>query len=199
VRILSDDEGEQGKWFDAADRELQAQRSGNDWIVRVSDVPSMGFGALRFEPGQQVENTESPFEVLSSGIKSPYYHIEWNQQGQLTKIYSLTAERHILEEGKCGNVFQIFEDKPMHGKDGWGLELYYQEKMRIIDDLASITVKENGPLYLSVQFEWRYSGSTITQDLIVYAHSPRIDFRTSVDWNVRQQMMKVAFPVAIRA
>ncbi|MCP4405587.1 MAG: alpha-mannosidase, partial [bacterium] len=47
--------------------------------------------------------------------------------------------------------------------------------------------------------EWRYSGSTITQDLIVYAHSPRIDFRTSVDWNVRQQMMKVAFPVAIRA
>ena len=71
--------------------------------------------------------------------------------------------------------------------------------MRVVDDLVSVTVKEHGPLYLSVQFEWRYAGSSITQDLIVYAHSPRIDFRTRVDWNVRQQMMKVAFPVDIRA
>jgi len=199
LRVRSGAGGEEGVWFDAADRELRAQRSGDDWIVYVSDLPSMGLGSVRFEPGHQANRPDSPFVVHDSGVTTPYYLIAWNAVGQLTEIYSRTAERQILEPGKCGNVLQVFEDKPLHGKDGWGLELYYQEKMRVVDDLVSVTVREDGPLALSVQFEWRYAGSTITQDLVLYAHSPRIDFRTHVDWNVRRQMMKVAFPVNIRA
>ena len=35
--------------------------------------------------------------------------------------------------------------------------------------------------------------------LSLYAHSPRLDFRTEVDWHARQTLLKVAFPVDVRA
>ncbi len=41
--------------------------------------------------------------------------------------------------------------------------------------------------------------SMIKQEMILYADSRRIDFRTEVHWNEKQQLLKTAFPVQIRA
>lgn len=41
--------------------------------------------------------------------------------------------------------------------------------------------------------------TTIKQNLVLYANYKRIDFRTWVDWRERKQLLKVAFPVNIRA
>jgi alpha-mannosidase len=35
--------------------------------------------------------------------------------------------------------------------------------------------------------------------MVLYSHSRRLDFRTNVDWQQRLQLLKVAFPVDIRA
>jgi alpha-mannosidase len=47
--------------------------------------------------------------------------------------------------------------------------------------------------------QWRFYDSTITQWLTLYRHSPRIDFRTEVDWHEQQVLLKVAFPVNVRS
>src|SRR5699024_7862502 len=47
--------------------------------------------------------------------------------------------------------------------------------------------------------KWEFGSSTITQDMIVYAESRRIDFKTHVDWQERQRLLKVAFPVDVRS
>jgi alpha-mannosidase len=41
--------------------------------------------------------------------------------------------------------------------------------------------------------------STIEQDIVVYAKTPRIDFVTRADWHERQTLLKAAFPVAVRS
>src|SRR5699024_12223822 len=41
--------------------------------------------------------------------------------------------------------------------------------------------------------------SLIAQDMTVYATSRRIDFKTYVDWQERQRLLKVAFPVDVRS
>ena len=51
----------------------------------------------------------------------------------------------------------------------------------------------------SLRLVWRYGSSTITQRLTIYRSSPRIDFRTEVDWWEQQVLLKVAFPVAVRS
>ena len=49
-----------------------------------------------------------------------------------------------------------------------------------------------------IRFEWNYRNSTITQDMVLSAVKAH-RFRTTVDWHERQQLLKVAFPVDIRA
>ena len=77
--------GDTGGWFDAFDRELPAQRSGNDWIVYVSDLPAMGLGSVRFEPGHQTKNIQSPFVIRDSAVTTPYYRIAWNAAGAINR------------------------------------------------------------------------------------------------------------------
>lgn len=45
---------------------------------------------------------------------------------------------------------------------------------------------------------WKYMNTTIEQDMVLYAADRRIDFRTKVDFQERQQLLKAAFPVDIR-
>ena len=49
------------------------------------------------------------------------------------------------------------------------------------------------------RFTWAYLDSTIIQELTVYRDSRRIDFVTRVDWQERQQLLKAAFHVGVRA
>jgi len=187
-----------GQWRNAKGEVLEAQRSGDYWVVKVPELPSMGFTEIKFETSPQDSDEKIPFEVRPSGIITPHYEIEWNEQGQLVKVYDRDAEREVLVDGARGNVFQVFEDKPMQ-YEAWDIDIFYQEKMREVHDLKSVKVTEVGPLRAVIRFEWTYMDSSIVQDLIVYRDSRRIDFVTTVDWHERQQLMKVAFPVAVRA
>ena len=47
--------------------------------------------------------------------------------------------------------------------------------------------------------DWKYMNTAISQDMIFYANSRRIDFKTKVDFKERQQLIKTAFTVDIRS
>lgn len=198
ITISAEKGMEHGQWKDAGGKKLEACRSGENWLVHVNTVPAAGMDVIHFEPDAAVENRNAPFEVLSTAVKTPYYEIDWNEQGQLTKIYDRHAKRDCLENGAKGNVLQVFEDKPMNF-DAWDIDIFYQEKMREIYDLKAINVTEVNHLRAVVEFEWVYMDSTVKQNMILYSNSPRIDFETTIDWHEQNQLLKVAFPVAVRS
>jgi alpha-mannosidase len=68
-----------------------------------------------------------------------------------------------------------------------------------IDELSSVEVQDVGPIRGSLKLTWAFYDSTITQFITVYKNSPRIDFRTKVDWQEKQTLVKVAFPVNVRS
>ncbi|AIQ37165.1 alpha-mannosidase [Paenibacillus sp. FSL H7-0716] len=191
---------EEGVWQDAAGKLLQAQREDEAWKVRVEKLPALGKQTIWFTPQsvKQREEGAGPFNLRDSCLVTPYYVLEWNEAGQLTSIYDRDAEREVLAEGKCGNILQVFEDKPM-AHDAWDIDIYYQEKVREIRDLQSVEMLVNGPLLSTVRFKWNYMNSVIVQDMTVYDTNRRIDFATFIDWQERQQLLKTAFPVAVRA
>ncbi len=45
-------------------------------------------------------------------IENKFYIIEFNERGQIKRLYDKENQREVLEEGKCGNVLQAFEDRP---------------------------------------------------------------------------------------
>ncbi|MBT2720203.1 alpha-mannosidase [Bacillus sp. ISL-46] len=184
-------------WKNKTGEVLDAQQTSDGaWLVKVDEVPSLGKSSIFYETG--TNEITSSFTVSGNGISSNFYEISWNENGQLVKIYDKKNQRNILAPNARGNVFQVFEDKPMRF-DAWDIDLYYQEKMKEISALQEVNVIENGPVRCVVEFTWVYSNSVINQKMVLYAASPRIDFETKIDWHDQDQLLKVAFPVDIRA
>lgn len=204
IHIAADDSMDSGVWRSTTGDILAAQREEDGWIVQMRNLAPMSVSKFHFEPTglvlsmQPKANEVDVFEWHENGVRTPYYHIQWNTSGQLLRIYDVTAQREVLSEGELGNVFQVFEDKPAQF-DAWNVDLSYQEKMRVVTECKAITRVQSGPLRAVVRFQWRFANSTILQDLTLYSHTRRIDFCTRVDWHERQQLLKVAFPVAVRA
>jgi alpha-mannosidase len=196
-----------GVWHDAAGNRLPAQRTEEDgWLVQAADIPSCGSMQIAFtsapDARQQSERQDEephPFVYNGRGIATPYYELEWNESGSLCRIYDKLARREVLGPGAAGNELQIFEDKPKGRTEAWDIDLFYLEKMRKVDQLAEARLVEAGPLRAVVRFRWTYMRSAIEQDMIVYTISRRIDFKTKVDWHEQRQLLKAAFPVAVRA
>lgn len=175
---------------------LSQEVDGEQWLLAV-DVPSMGGLEVSIcDPATGA--VVSPFSVDKGGVETPFFSIRWNEVGQWVSLYDKRVQREVLAPGRCGNILQIFEDKPL-AHDAWDIDLFYQECLREIRQLESVETVSVGPVCAVIRFSWSYGKSSLIQDLTVYAHSPRIDFATRVDWHERQQLLKVAFPVNIRA
>lgn len=164
-------------------------------LIQAKNVPALGYKTFKLSKSSV---SESGFVVKKDYIENDYYQIHFNEKGQITSLFDKRVAREVLAKGVRGNVLQTFEDKPMNF-DAWDIDLYYQEKMREVDRLASVEVYEEGPIRGSLKFTWEFYDSTITQYISVYKNSPRIDFRTVVDWQEKQTLLKVAFPVNIRS
>lgn len=187
-------------WTDSQGRTVASQKTGGHWLLDVQELPAMGYTIIHGSPAA-VESGETPFafnEQLNQ-LVTPFYELEWNDKGQLVRLYDRIASRNVLAEGQNANVFQVFEDKPKSRHEAWDIDIFYQEKMRIIDNLTRVSVEETGPVRTVVRFEWAYGHSVICQKMIVYASHRRIDFETKVDWHEQRQLLKVAFPVNIHA
>lgn len=198
VRLSYADYPAAGTWVGSKGEKLRAQRSEDGWLVQVS-VPAMGYTVISYEPPEAAEGDNvSPFTCEENGIATPYYSITWNEKGQLTKLYDLEHQRSVLPDNARGNLLQVHEDKPLRF-DAWDIDIFYKQKHREVDELLSVEVVEMGALRAVVRFNWRYHDSTIKQDLVAYAHDRRIDFVTEVDWHEQQQLLKVTFPVEVRA
>jgi alpha-mannosidase len=206
VRIPVADVAPQVAFVGAAGEVLPAQQCGEEWWVQAAAVPALGASSFEVHPataqtGQSAVDFQSNngwCTLQDHGLVTDRYVIEWNEHGHLTRLTDRSAAREVIADGERANVLQVFEDKPL-AHDAWDIDIFYQEKMREISELESVECVACGPVMAAVRFCWRYGSSTIVQDMRVYAHCPRIDFVTTADWHEHHQLLKVAFPVAIRA
>lgn len=191
-----------GIWTDPRGKILVAQCCAKGWKVQVEAAPPLGQLQLHFSPSaaDAFAAPLAPAFTYSAGgaLETPLHLVEWNASGQIVRLYDRVARREVLAPGAAANALQVFENKPLRG-DAWGIELYYLEKCRLVTNLVSREVIECGPLLTTVRFKWTFQRSSIEQDVTFHATSPRIDFETRVDWREQEQLLKVAFPVDVRA
>lgn len=162
--------------------------------VVLVEVPAFSSQKLTLvESSKQIKTPVA--KEISHGVETDFYRISWNEAGQLISLYDVENQREVLKG--LGNVLQLFEDKPMN-YDNWDIDIFYQEKGKNLA-ASSVRLIENNPLFAIVEATYVFGKSKITQHMKLYAHTRRIDFVTEVDWQERQQLLKVAFDVAIRS
>jgi alpha-mannosidase len=146
-----------------------------------------------------ISNLQQPAPNLTattSLLENDLLRVEFDASGDITRIYDKTAQREVLSPGATANQFQAFEDRPRTW-DAWDIDIYYDDRMWLAEPAESVQVVEQGPLRAALKVTRRILGSEITQHISLARHSPRLDFDTTVQWNERHIMLKVAFPVDV--
>jgi alpha-mannosidase len=163
------------------------------------DVPP--FGYLIVESSDEfLRKTDGPVKATASRqsitLENGLVRIKMNNKGHITSIFDLRAEREVLSGP--GNMFHLHHDVP-NNWDAWDVDIFYRERSTTIEGLQTFELVETTPLRAAARVVRTFGKSRIEQRIVVNAGSARIDFPTVVDWDERQKLLKVAFPVNIYA
>jgi len=143
-------------------------------------------------------NEEQPSAASRYILENKFIRVEFNHDGDITRIFDKQANREVLAPNSIANQFQAFEDRPSSW-DAWDIEIFYDDKMWLAEPASSIEVIESGELHQTIEIKRRILNSEYTQRISLDYNSPRLDFDTHVDWKDRHILLKVAFPVDVLA
>ena len=205
-----------GGWFDASSgRRVPLQEEEGRSVARVRIEP-YSFLSLRPDGrGRGVDGTDSrsarcrwiavdpaagPIEIENERVR-----YEFDHDGRLLRGWDKEAGREIMAEGEVGNRLTLYEDRP-NDWDAWDVDLFYERA--VVDTACAVRLERlvvgvSGacapPVRQALRFHLAVGASSITQEVRLATGSCRLDFVTEVDWQERHRMLRVSFPVAVRA
>ena len=164
-------------------------------LASLGGLPSKGYAV--FTPVRESAAPAVSF-TLDGGraLDTPFYRVELDENGLLSRLYDKQNGREVLKAGQRGNLMRMFEDKPIY-YDNWDIDIFYTEKSWDALAVERMEWTELGPVRATLNVERRISRSYIRQKIHFYANSRRIDFETFVDWKEHQHLLKVFFPVDV--
>ncbi len=118
-----------------------------------------------------------------------------NARGELLRCDDARGQARISGPA---NVLRMYKDVPRMF-DAWDIDSMYDQQPVALDGESDVRLTEATPWRAVVEVSRKISNSLWTQEIIVTADSPRIDFVTNVDWNEKHRLLKVAFPTGIHA
>ncbi len=169
--------------------------NGKAQIVFVPDAtPALGYTTLHARQAQKTAT--SSLSVTEHVIENQFFVIELNDEGEITRLLDKRCDREVIPTGQRANVLQLFQDGPER-EAAWNVHATLTKRAYAWDARTTVQVVEHGPVRATLRITHYYRDSVIEQDMIVYDRVARIDFVTHADWQARQVMLKVAFPVEV--
>ena len=119
-----------------------------------------------------------------------------NNRGEIVSF----VEKWTGREYAAGamNKLLMYKDVPRLF-DAWDIDSNYILQPVEIDEPVILTIKEAYGLRAVIHMERKLLNSTFSQDIVLNAGSRRVDFVTHVEWNELHRLLKVGFPVDVKA
>jgi alpha-mannosidase len=179
------------------------QRLADGRLALIAGVPGLGLSTVRFE--RRAADPIQGCSIKRDGdrivLEQPMTRVEIDERGHLVSL----VERTVSMGGAPGemlaapaNVLQLFEDHP-NQYDAWDIDAVALRQPQVIDAVESIEIIDEGPLVVSVRVDRLFGSSTISQLISMRWHSPLVEITTDIDWQENEKLLKVAFPLAVRA
>lgn len=162
-------------------------------------APSCGHVTLTLHrEGKRSKNKEKNELVKQNGtlflLENDLILVEINQDGQICRIYEKKSQTEFADG--VGNEFRMYQDINID-YDAWEMNSFYEEVPLSLTGTTSIEILENGPVIGKLRVTKQLHHSLLQQDIVIRAHSQRIDFHTTIDWKEAHKLLKVAFPVRV--
>ncbi|MCL2014292.1 MAG: glycosyl hydrolase-related protein [Oscillospiraceae bacterium] len=202
--------GKEGKGLDCDYCSQQLTRNIDDeQILRVSGAPLSGFDIdpfsskafklINFDKVKKSDSNGSAFKYEKNRLITPFFKVVFDRDGTISSFIDTRENRQLKGNGYNLNTFIMCEDVPQSW-DNWDIDADSEVKYHNVSKLVSSEVISNGEVEFRIRNKYKISEkSTLIQDMIFYAHSPRIDFETVIDWNDAHRFLKTAFDTNIRS
>jgi len=162
-------------------------------------VPALGGAVVPMKKGAARASAGSPFTVDGDSVETPHARLRFDGGGRIASLVDKSSGRQIVQPGGTLNAFILGEDVP-EAWDNWDIDADQQRKMRPAGELIGRRVIANGPLQLRIRCEYRLTAkSRLTQDVVLHAATPQIDFETVLEWGDVHTLLKTAFQLAVLA
>lgn len=182
-----------GSLVDESGRQYPVERLGDQSVAWVEGLAPFAAANLRFSPesisGRRLRVDREDFDT-------PFYRGRFDEAMRIVSLYDKRAGRELCREGKALNRLVWYECRP-HNYDAWDVNIYYDRRHWEIDQVAEVVPLGNGTVFAGLRVSWRYLGSVVTQEILFYADSPRIDFRTRMRWAEQESLVKAHFPLDV--
>jgi len=198
--------------FDAAGKEVRSQVVVKGPLKRellfiAQKVPALGYSVYQLRRQQPSAFAEG-LKAGQSWLENEALRVEIDPaSGWVRSIVDKKTGREALSGP--GNELQLLEDRPA-AWDAWNIGwtgTVFPSAFR------GAEVIERGPVRTVIRLKRDYlkpgvkktfptedfPSSFFTQDIALYYGSDRVDFTTEIDWWEEKTMLKVAFPVSVKA
>ncbi|KAL2867121.1 alpha-mannosidase [Aspergillus lucknowensis] len=122
------------------------------------------------------------------------------QDGVITSLYDIEAEREVIAKGGKAGQFVIFDDKPLYWQ-AWDVEVFHLESRKELHS-GRTSIAERDPFRVSVVTETRISENSWVKTTISLAATTGsqpsyVEFESEVEWREIMKFLKVEFAVDI--
>jgi len=156
-------------------------------------TPSCGWASYRSGDPGEIENTITATERV---LENAFVRVEFNEFGAIHRIFD-KAQQKELAGGLCNDI-RMYKDIPS-AFDAWDIDSMYRQQRVELLEKAEINVTAQGPLFGQLVVERQLNNSHMTQTITLRRDARRMDFHTVINWQERHKLLKVNFPVDVRA
>lgn len=170
-------------------------------------VPALGVAAIddtgparvvglgrTIDPITILTRTDDGDMVLENGI----LRITITPHGSIRSLVEISSGRESVAPGSTANVWQLHHDMPLE-YDAWDIDEYYRNRVEELPEADTVTVDDDGPLVCGVRITRHFRSSSLTEVVELRAGSPRVDIHVELDWQERNRLLKVSWPLDISA
>ncbi len=169
-------------------------------LLAVGAVGIPGFSDVSLKLSDTQMKCESPFVYDGEKLITPFAVIEFDENGYISSMIDTSSGRELRKRtGEPLNVFLFGEDVPLT-YDNWDIDRDEVGNLKPVHGFKGRELVSDGPVEIRLRSSFDIGdGTTLTQDMICYADSPRVDFHTVVDWKSPHRLLKVGFDLDIEA
>lgn len=188
-----------GGYIEGYRQQVITRRDGSR-VLRVAGVELKPFEtkALTLCEGTYTPQP-SPFHFENSVLTTPQAVVVFDKKGYISSLTDRISGREVRGKGLSLNTFLFGEDVP-HAWDNWDIDGDLEMKLTDCAELEAFEPVADGEVEFRIRTTYRLSKrTTLYQEMVFYADSPRIDFETAIDWHDKHRFLKTVFDTSVRS
>ncbi len=169
----------------------------NITLVSGAKVPAMGSLSIKLSGSRRTGKIPFEYNTDTKTLETPFASVVFDENAGISRFYDKVHERVLNKAGASLNSFLIAEDVPNYW-DNWDIDFETMTKLHKVSSLISFELVSLDCVAAIFRAKHKIGrSSTLTQDIIFYADSERVDFNTVIDWQEKHTLLKTSFDLDI--